>query len=72
MDWIAKSDVADTVYTMNDVTMSVDFVPKVVWTGILDDIATFVRFEPNYRKYFKINISLKRYTVILNLLFIES
>lgn len=42
LDWIAKSDVADTVYTMNDVTMSVDFVPKVVWTGILDDIATFL------------------------------
>lgn len=27
---------------MNDVTMSVEFVPRVVWTGILDDIATFL------------------------------
>lgn len=27
---------------MKDVTMSVEFVPRVVWTGILDDIATFL------------------------------
>lgn len=47
MGWIAKSYVADSVYTMNDVTMLVEFVPEVVLTGILDDIATFVRFERN-------------------------
>lgn len=29
---------------MKDVTMSVDFVPKVVLTDILDDIATSVRY----------------------------
>lgn len=32
---------------MNDATMLVDFVPEVVLTGTLDDIATFVRFERN-------------------------
>lgn len=29
---------------MKDVTMSVDFVPEVVLTGILDEIATSVRY----------------------------
>lgn len=42
LGWIAKSYVADSVYTMNDVTMLVEFVPEVVLTGILDDIATFL------------------------------
>lgn len=30
--------------------MSVEFVPEVVWTGILEDVVTFVRFKLNYKK----------------------
>lgn len=33
---------------MKDVTMSVDFVPEVVMTGILDEIATSVRYVQVY------------------------
>lgn len=30
---------------MKHVSMSVDFVPVVVWTGIMDDIVTYVRLK---------------------------
>lgn len=35
---------------MNYVIMSMDFVPEVVWMGILEDIVTSVRFVQNYIK----------------------
>lgn len=45
---------------MNDVTMLVEFVPEVVLTGILDDIATFVRFERNRRQNLNKYIFIKK------------
>lgn len=45
---------------MNDVTMLVEFVPEVVLTGILDDIATFVRFELNCRQNLNKFIFIKK------------
>lgn len=33
---------------MKEVTMSVDFVPEVVLTAILDEIATYVRYVEVY------------------------
>lgn len=49
--------------------MSVDFVFEVVWTGILDGIATSVRFLQNFKndKY----LLSKRYRITVNNYFID-
>lgn len=44
LDWIAVKDVTDIAQTMNHVIMSVDCVKVDVRTGILEHIATAVRF----------------------------
>lgn len=43
MDWIAGSFVADTVQTMNHVTMSVEYAQVVVKTGIWSPIVINVK-----------------------------
>lgn len=47
---------------MNYVIMSMDFVPEVVWMGILEDIVTSVRFVQNY---------IKKHVLLLKFMYIN-